>query len=100
MKRMIAALGLLALGACEETMTSASPSGLDTGLPDPAVATCMTAVAGQTGNGIVAPSKISHTATGRTVVMGVGEARAPWECRVDGNGAVVGLRPLTNQGAA
>lgn len=90
---------ILSLCACvEATMTPTAE--LDSGLPDPAVAACMSAVAGQTGIGIVAANKITQGVAGKTVLLGVGEQRAPWECRVDNSGAVVGLTSLTGEGAA
>jgi hypothetical protein len=99
-KRLVLAMALLALGACDEAMMTAAPSGPDTsGLPDPAVATCMSAVARQTGNGVVAAQKITHGIVDETVIVGVGEARAPWECRVDRSGAVTGLTALAGEGA-
>jgi hypothetical protein len=69
------------------------------GLPDPAVATCMSAVAQQAGNPVVAPVQVAQGVSGTTVLVGVGETRAPWECRVDQTGAVVGVTSLTDEGA-
>lgn len=91
-RNIVPLLCLLSFAACGEVVTETSAE-LDAGLPDPAVATCMSAVAQQTGNGIVAPTKITTGFEGTTVSLGVGDERAPWECRVDRSGAVVALAP-------
>jgi hypothetical protein len=118
---------MLSLTACEEVVTttviepapplpSAAPTtvlppdpgplviaeptlgdGLE-GLPDPAVATCMSAVAQQTNNPAVTAMQIEDGIAGSTVLIGVGETRAPWECRVDRSGAVVAVTSLTGEG--
>ena len=93
-KPVAATLCLLSLAACEEAMTTTSE--VDTGLPDPAVAACMSAVAQRTGVGIVAPMEISGGLSGKTVSLGVGEERAPWECRVDQSGTVVAVAPAAS----
>jgi hypothetical protein len=69
------------------------------GLPDPAVATCMSSVAQQSGNPVVAPLQAVRGGSGATVLIAVGEQRASWECRVDQSGAVVSVTSLAGEGA-
>ena len=58
------------------------------GLPDPAVATCMSEVAQASGEGTVAPVRVEEGLTGQTVTIAAGEERAPWQCRVNASGGV------------
>lgn len=118
---IVAALCLVALAACDETMTTTvmtvppppvempAPLPLPAGpgvmveplseLPDPAVATCMSEVARVTGNAAVAPVSTAAGPFGQTVVIGVGEGRALWQCRVDDAGTVTGVESLGGGGA-
>jgi hypothetical protein len=59
----------------------------------------MSAVAQQSGNPLVAPVQIAHGIAGATVLVGVGENRAPWECRIGSTGAVTSVTSLTDEGA-
>lgn len=116
LKLVIAALCLATLAACDEAMTTTTmvmspplpePAPVlpppDPGvtaealsdLPDPAVSACMAEVARVTRNGIVAPVSIAQGPLGQTVVIGVGDNRVPWQCRVDFGGTVTEVVPLT-----
>lgn len=109
---------LLTLAACEEPMTTTtvlvaperpavpatpSPPRLPTfepidvetlgsdpisGLPDPAVSTCMSEVAQASGEGTVAPVSVEDGTAGQTITIAAGEERAIWQCRVDASGEV------------
>ena len=78
-------LGLMALAACEETMTT---DRVDSGLPSPAQSKCMAAVADETGNLNVTVLGAGASQGGTEVVIGVGEDRAPWRCLADRDGEV------------
>lgn len=116
-RRFFLVTALLAVAACEDTMTTtviypapledapvagaapANPmpppidlSALDidpmSGLPDPSVATCMSEVARASGEPLVAPLSVDDGLMGQTVTIAVGEARALWRCEVDRGGNV------------
>jgi hypothetical protein len=98
-RKLLALTCLIVVVGCEETMVATETAELDVGLPNPAQAACMAAVADQTGEGNVTVLGSNTSLTGTTVTVGVGEDRAPWRCVASNDGAVEQVMSMMDEGA-
>ncbi len=94
---MAAAAGILALAACEEIVVADAPT-IDDGLPSPARAACMSAVADQAGDGNLAVLSGVASRSRTEYVLGVGEDRVQWRCVAGSDGVVQEVSPMADQG--
>ena len=90
-------VGALVLAACEETATTGT--AVDSGLPSPAQAACMSAVARETGDGNVTVLGSSRALTGTELLIGVGDDRAQWRCLASNDGVVEEVSSVVDESA-
>lgn len=92
----MAATGILMLAACEQAMMTETAE-IDAGLPSPAQSSCMAAVANEAGDGNVTVLSAGPSQAGTEVIIGVGEARAPWRCLAANDGMVEEVSSLADE---
>ena len=91
----VSGTALLALSACQET-TSTTPVAET---PTAAQQACLRDVTATTNNPDVVLLGSSFSEAGTLVKVGVGEARAPWQCIAYSDGTTAGIESLTDEGA-
>ena len=92
-KLILAAAGLLALGACVEDSGGSSSS-----TPTVAEQACLRDVSRTTNNRDVVLLSSSFSQAGTEVIVGVGSQRARWRCIGYSNGTTTGITSLTDEG--
>jgi hypothetical protein len=87
-------------GICQVTSEAASGSAgaASAGTPSKDEQACLQAVSQQTNNGDVVLLNTETSEANNTVIIGVGQQKAKWQCLVK-NGKVAEVMSLTNEGA-
>ncbi len=72
---------------------------MDESVPQAARSACLAAVSKTTGNPDALIIEMIYSEANSQVTVGVGPARAPWQCLVSNSGIVANVMSLTNEGA-
>ncbi len=85
-------------GICTVTSYEASAKASPAAIPSKDEQACLQAVSQQTNNGDVVLLNTETSEANNTVIIGVGQQKAKWQCLVK-NGKVAEVMSLTNEGA-